>query len=290
MIKPADVFARVALFRGELELLRQELGRPEDKRGELKVSKAAPREVLFEALALFRKSDRFCFERTGDQGVVPQSPPADKVEPAHVKAVVDVALTRIAQVKAQLGVTEKAEAPAVDASKQPSDVLNALFVANRQLNALLDQPFTPNDVYQLVSLAVGYAARLTGKIAAAPAVELPSFERRKRPSDVYARLWSCFDSLRAAVAGSGLEIVDIGKPPYEPDEVIPSDVYDLASLVIAELVYLHSEADLEPPSTTDFYEVGHKIPSHVYQLAGLLEAQVTALAAAVTADAKALVG
>ena len=66
MTKPADVFVRVELLRSELEILRQELGRRSDDRGELKVTKASPREVLFEALALFRKADRFCFERTAD--------------------------------------------------------------------------------------------------------------------------------------------------------------------------------------------------------------------------------
>lgn len=290
MTKPADVFVRVGLFRNELEILRQELGRPRDQRKELAVTNAAPREVLFQALALFRKADRLCFERTGDQGVVPQPPAADKVEPVHVKAVVDFALDRVEQVKAQLGVTEKARAPARDDSKQPSDVINALFGANRQLNALLDQPFTPNDVYQLISLAVGYAGRLTEKLSSPPAIELPTFERRKRPGDVYARLWNIVGSLRAAVTGSGLDMVDVGKPPYEADEIIPSDVYDLASLMIAELVYLHTRAGVEPPSTTDFYEVGHKIPSHVYQVAGLLETQVAALARAVKADSEVLVG
>ena len=291
MTQPADVFVRVELVRSELEILRQELGRPRDERGDLKLTGAAPREVLFEALAMFRKSDRFCFERTGEQAMLPQPPPADQVEPAHVKAVVDVALTRIEQVKARLGITETGTAPARDDSKQPSDVLRALFQANRQLNGLLDQPFTPNDVYQLLTLSVGYATRLASRIPNPPAIELPGFERKKRPGDVYTRLWSCFGSLRKAITGSGLEMLELGKPPFEADAVAPSDVYDLASLLVAELVYLHGRApDLEPPSTTDFYEVGHKVPSHVFQLAGLLENQVTALARAVEANANILVG
>lgn len=291
MTKPADVFVRVALVRSELEILRQELGRQRDERGHFEVTGASPREVLFEALALFRKCDRFCFERTGEQAVLPQPPPADQVEPAHVKAVVDLALIRLEQVKARMGVEDKGTAPARDESKQPSDVLDALFRANRQLNTLLDQPFTPNDVYQLVTLSVGYATRLCSKIADPPAVVLPAFERKKRPGDVYTRLWGCLGSLRKSVTGSGLDMLEPNELPYEPDEVVPSDVYDLASVIIAELVYLHGKVPgLEPPSTTDFYEVGHKVPSHVYQLAGLLETQTAALAAAVAADAQVLVG
>lgn len=291
MTQPADVSVRVELLRAELEILRQELGRPRDTRNEIKVTGAAPREVLFEALGLFRKADRFCFERTGEQSVLPQPPPADKVEPAHVKAVVDVAINRIEQVKARLGVTEKATAPKRDDSKQPSDVLGSLFLANRAVNGLLDHPFTPNDVYQLVSLSVGYATRLASKIDKAPSSELPKFERKKRPGDVYARLWSCFASARKAITGTGFEMLELGKPPFEADDVQPSDVYDLASLLIAEVVYLHGQVDgLEPPSTTDFYEVGHKVPSHVFQLAGLLENQLNAIAKAVEGNNKVLVG
>src|SRR5436190_23371952 len=125
---------------------------------------------------MFRKTHRLCLEQTGHQPAIPDSPSAPELLPAHVKAVVDVALTRLDEVKARLGVTAKATQPATGAH-QPSDCLNSIARANRQLNLLLEQPFSPSDVYQLLTLAAAYTARLLGKFPDVKRPSLPVFER-----------------------------------------------------------------------------------------------------------------
>lgn len=285
---PADVFARVQLVHAELDLVRQEMGRPTDDRKPYTISGAAPREVFFEATALFRKADRFCFERTGEEGTLPYPPAVEQIQPMHVLAVVDAALDRIRQVKAQLRVTEASTAPAVDSSKQPSDVLAALLLANRQLNRLLEQPFSPSDVYQLLTLGAGYAARLAAHVGAAMP-SAPGFERRKRPGDVYGRIAASIGVLREIGGAAGLTMLDPGSTPYTVDEVLPSDCYDVSSLMISELVFLHSRVpNLPPPAAAEMYEVGHKIPSHCYQRAAHIEATLRAVAGAVQKDPKLL--
>src|SRR5262245_46803073 len=138
-IEPPDCYARMELVLGEIELIRQEMGRPRDKKPDLNVTGAEPREVYFEALAMFRKADRLCFERTGGQAQLPHPPPPGEIRPGHVKQVIDAALVRLGQVKAKLGISDKTAEPARDAKKVPSDVLNAAARANRQLNQLLEQ-------------------------------------------------------------------------------------------------------------------------------------------------------
>lgn len=280
-IQPADVYSRVQLLIAELDLLRQEMGRPRDDRPSYKVSGAAPREVFFEVTALFRKADRFCFERTGEEGTLPYPPAVGEIQPAHVLGVVDAAIDRLREVKAQLRIPESVEAPPVDPSKQPSDVLAAAFLANRQLNRLLEQPFSPSDVFQLLTLGAGYVARLCAHAGVAmPA--LPAHERRKRPGDVYARVWACLGMLREVAGAAGLTMVDPGTMPYAADDVVPSDVYDLTSLLISELVYLHARVPgLPPPAAAELFEVGHKIPSHCHTRAAHVELGLRALAGAV---------
>ncbi|MCB9560580.1 MAG: hypothetical protein H6709_14255 [Kofleriaceae bacterium] len=282
MIQPANCYARVQLILGELDLLRQEVGRPRDDRPTYKITGAAPREVFFEATALFRKADRFCFERTGEEGYLPHPPAAADIEPAHVLVVLDAALDRIRQVKDQLHITEATTEPAVDPARQPTDVLGAVLEASRQLNRLLDQPFTPSDVYQLLTLGAGYAARL----CAHAGVEMPApppYERRKRPGDVFARVWACLGALREVSATAGLTMLEPGAAPYAVDDVLPSDCYDATSLLISELVYLHSRVKgLAPPGAAEMYEVGHKIPAHCYRRVAHLESGLRALAVAVS--------
>jgi hypothetical protein len=64
--------------------------------------------------------------------------------------------------------------------------------------------------------------------------------------------------------------------------VTPHDVYNLASLIVSELRFLHAQVDgaLSPPEP---YYPGRQFPSDVYQRAGLLEILLIDLQALVQA-------
>src|SRR5262245_63748362 len=92
-IEPPDCFARAQLIAAEVELIRAEMGRPQDRRPAPSVKGASPREVYFQALSLFRKADRLCYEITGDQlASIPHAPPISSIEPGDVLGVLDAAL------------------------------------------------------------------------------------------------------------------------------------------------------------------------------------------------------
>lgn len=272
----ADVFVHVALVRAELELIRRDMGRPGNTQPEIGVFDAAPREVFFHALTLFRKADRLCFELARQRASVP-APPAGPIEADHVYAVVDAALDRIRVIKTHLGIRETARAPAPDPTNDPTDLLRSTIQANRQLNLLLDRRFSPSEAFQQVTVAVSYGARLLEHFSGAQQVpDPPPFERHKQPIDVYRRLIGCFNLVRDIARASGIPILDLRVRDEEIGQTTPSDVYDIASLVVSELAYLHSRLPQgEPP--VDSYYPGQKFPSHVYQRVGILEAQLTEL-------------
>ena len=69
-------------------------------------------------------------------------------------------------------------------------------------------------------------------------------------------------------------ILEVGESQFET--VTPSDVYDIASLIVSELAYLHEQLkQLQSPRKV--YNPGRKLPSHVYQRTGILEKQLTDL-------------
>jgi hypothetical protein len=281
-IEPPDCYVRAQQLAGDVELIRQEMGRPQDRRPAPVVKGAAPREVYFQALSLFRKADRLCYEITGDQlASIPHAPPISAIEPADVLGVLDAAMREVDETKQRLGITESAKEPKRDASKVPSDVFAACLGVTRQLNLLLERPFAPGDVYQQVSLAVAYAGRL---LAAFPSIDthpdLPAFKRRQRPADCYDRLASCVAMLQKVVGRSGLQVMQQApERPGDGNEVVPGDVYDIASLALAEVAFLHAhQADTNPPYPFEANAPGRKLPSHVFQLAGVLETQLNALA------------
>ncbi len=272
-ILPADCFVHAVSLAKELELVRHEMGRPQEARPAITVTGASPRECWFQALAVFRKADRLCAEVAGDPvASVPHAPPIHQIRPGHVLQVIDAAAREVAEVKRALAIRETVAAPARDTAKTPSDVYGALATLDRQLNLLLAHPFTPADVFQQLSLAVAYAGRLGAEPATSP------FVRGKRPADCYERLAGCLELARKLVRKAGHPVIETTPASGDAAAVLPSDVYDLASLVLGEVAFLHSVAkESTPVYPFEGNAPGRKLPAHVWQLAGVLEQQLTAL-------------
>ncbi len=271
-VLPAHCHARAVRALAEIELVRDELGRAADTRPVPEITDAAPREVYFEALALWRKVDRLAAELGADAGAAPPTAPRlTELKPGHVLRVVDAAIARLAACKARLGISAKAPDGALDASidpsRKPSDVLVAVVRASRQVSRALERPFTPDDVHGQVSLACAYAAAvLAARRAEAPAPA--PFEGGRRPADCYQRLLGCLARVGARLEAVGqTSLTSRGDVP----DVLPGDVFDLASLVVGEVAFLHAlTPDAPPVHAFEPQAVGHRLPSHVHQLAGTL--------------------
>ncbi len=272
---PADVYVRVAETRAEIELIRFEMGRPRHARPEIAVSGIAPREVFFQVLTLFEKANRLGFEQTRTRAERPLEPSTDPT-PADVLRVVDAALSRLRAVKADLGIVSNVSVPPVDPSKRPVDVFKSIVQANRQLSLLLVRRFSPSDVYEQVTVAIGYAARLRSLFPGNRVPPAPAREAGKRPQDVYRLLIDCLNTVKLIAATSGLSIATLEASEEEIGAARPSDVYDISSLLVAELAFLHQQPGaLDAPRPA--YYPGRKFPSDVYQRAGQLKIQLDEL-------------
>ena len=184
-------------------------------------------------------------------------------------AVIDALLEQVTAIKARLQIGESSSEPAFDSSRQPSDVLGVLIRINRQISRSLERPFAPSDCYQLVALASAYAGRMGATAGVA------SFERRRQPRHCFERLLACHQTLSTAIAKRGEQA---SAAPSLPADVLPGDVYDLANLVLAEIVYLHSlTPNAEPVHAFEVAPSGHRLPAHVDQLARTLHAQLAVL-------------
>jgi hypothetical protein len=269
-IQPAHCFARAQRLLGELELVRDEMGRTRDSRPAPEITNAAPREVYFEAIAAWHKVTRFADEVGARVNrPAPAAPPLRDLKPGHVLQLLDAVLLHIDDVKHRLQITDKASEQAIDTGKKPSDVLMTLVRVNRELSRVLERPFTPSDVFRTVALASAYATR-AGAIA-----DNAGFERKRRPADCYVKLEQCLELVGAAISKRGeTALTSRGTP----SEINPTDVYDLANLVLGEVAFLHTlTAGAQPLHAFEPGGSGHRLPSHVYQLARTLEAQLTSI-------------
>jgi len=272
---PADVYVRVAETRAEIELIRFEMGRPRHARPEIAVSGVEPREVFFQALTLFEKANRLGFEQTRTLAERALEQSIDPT-PADVLQVVDAALSRLRAVKADMGIVSNVSVPPADPSKRPVEVFKSIVQANRQLSLLLERRFSPSDVYKQITVAIGYAARLRSLFPGDRIPPAPAREAGKRPQDVYRLLIECLNTVNLIAVTSGLSIVTLEASEAEIEAARPSDVYDISSLLVAELAFLHQQAGtLDAPRAA--YYPGRKFPSGVHQRAGQLKIQLDEL-------------
>lgn len=275
-IRPADVFDLVSATSQELESIRFVTGQPRNLQTAIDVADAAPREVYFQALTLFRKVDRLSFEHTRRRQPEPAVPDRE-ITPADVHQVVQASLIRLQQIRRELAAPEPSTRPTADPNTSPTEVFVALVQANRQLNLLLEKRFAPSDVFEQLTQGVGYASRLLERFPNAELVPAaPQLEPGRLPADVYRRLVDCYERIRRITLQAGLSALQL-KPDEETiRNASPSDVYDIAALLVAELAHLHQQLP-DAASPRKVYYVGRKFPSDVYQRAGILEIQLMQL-------------
>jgi hypothetical protein len=251
----------------EISTIREEMGRSDDARPVPEVTDAKPRECYFEALATWNKIDRLA----GEVGAPPARftlavPALRDVKPGHVLQVIDAGLARVDAIKHRLQITEKHAEAAAEANRQPSDVLMTLIQANRELSRALERPFAPSDCYDAVARASAYASRMGAN------AELAPFERRRQPHHCYERLVACHAAVAKLIASKGESAL---ATRAIPSHVLPGDVYDLASLVLGEVAFLHSlMPNATPLNAFEPVGTGHRLPAHVDQLARTLETQL----------------
>lgn len=275
-----DQLART--IRAEIEVIRWNMGRPIEVRSPIPVRDVTIRENFRQALTLWQKVNELAVDLVGGGEAPPVVPPPPEGEygPPEVHRVLTSVLDRLQEIKDGTAIVSQAglgrEAPAVrpNPAAQPTDVFRSIVQSNRQVNRMLERAAQPSDVYRQVQQAVFYASEvLAAQGDENPYPSPPAFEPGLRPGDVYGRLLQVFDRLSASFDALGLDMVTWAGGIYEVDTSLsPGDVFDLATLLLSEVEYLHSRT---PGARAPIQAVdpGLRWPSDVYQQAGILNEQ-----------------
>ncbi|MBA3965637.1 MAG: hypothetical protein H0X47_07665 [Nitrospirales bacterium] len=272
-ITPADVFARVQLLGKELDDIRFEMGKPKSREVGLLVEEATPHEVFFQAKTLNQKVALLVTELTEESALLGIEEDPGEIRPFHVWKMIDTSLHRILSLKQQLGLHLTNSEGLADVGTTPTQVFFIIGLANMQLNHLLMHQFSPKDVAEQVSLGIKYTAHLLRQFPTAPApAPLPSLERGRKSWNSYDHLIDCYMVLGRIARASNIQMLNLAPQNLDRPDIQPNDVYDLATLVISELAYLHAHLPHTPPPQPVSLH-GPILPSHVYQQVGGLLAQ-----------------
>ncbi len=284
-ITPEHTYARAWQLLGELEALRLDMGRNRDARVTLHTSNALPREVFCHARTIHRKADQLCVELGGNSVRLPSAAEPARARPSDVLLLLDGTRERLALARTLLRIEGDAPSPELpgpllpSSGKVASDVLECCLVASRQLNAMLSQAFASADSREQLIRALGLAQRLL----ALHGTELPAappFERRKFPRDVFQVLWQVCEVQHRLLRDSGVPALEIHRG-FVGEE--PTDVYDLASLIVSELEYLASFFSIIEAPLQAVAMQSPILPAHNFRLARQLQVAIGALAEAARA-------
>ncbi len=278
-INPADVLSRVNLATKQLEQIRTALNLPLANQLNIEVSEAQPREVYFQALAFYGRVNRFTFERLSVFNEEPNITFATgkALKPYHVWQITDRASIQLSAISNNLSIADTLKEQEVAKTTSPSDVFMALLQINRQLDVMLEQPYSPNDVYQQVTLGVHYMAKILSSYSVISRIpEAPEFNINKKPSDVWLLLADSFNLLRDVAQNYGEKTLLIKADNNVFDTIRPGDVYQYAALLVSELAYLHTLRD-KIDEVVPTVEVTDKLPADVYQRVGVLHKQLLQL-------------
>lgn len=268
------LYARLEVVQSDLNALLVAMGRDLPPRLGLTIRRADLREVYHASISMFRKANRLSFELRRVQEKAPLTTNGD-IGLHDIAPIVTSAQRLVAATLNAHGIAPaRASAQALRRDVPYSEVLATMLEINRLINQLLGRPFSPSDVFQEVTLAVGYAANVLSTTHAVRRIPVtPSFEPSKRPGDVYVKLYGVLQRVIGIARRGQMQMVELDIGRLRIESVLPGDVYDLAKLVVAELAYLHEHYKVDKPAPKTYYP-GPKFPSHVYQRVALLESQV----------------
>lgn len=242
----------------------------------IKVSDAGPQDVCFQARTLAIKANRLLFEISRKKAKRPPFP-EKKIDPAFAKKMFLSATRSLIEVSDELGLVTLAPQYRISKEITPTTILEETITVSRHLNALLERQFAPAEVYRVVNLAIAYAARFLAQFPQAERIpKKPLYEKNKRPFDVYFRLHTCLLLINKIYEHNVLNTITVDITGIREKDVRPSDVYDMASTIVARMDYLHKIQNIRrAPQET--YHPGRKVPSDVYQQTGILEQQLKSM-------------
>jgi hypothetical protein len=248
----------------ELESIRYIMGVEKINHALFQVKNAAPREVYFQAVNLYGKTNRLHHNLTARSILDHDLPAVPKdIKPADVWDILFAVLVQIDEIQEEYSITSHAAFPQVEKNKTPTDVYQSLLLIIRQVNQMLqEEPYTHSDVYQETSTALYCLLNIYTSFPGLQMQKQPALQPGKKAEDVFNELINTYQTIRHLIQLSGFNMLELST--RSSSDLQPGDIYELAVLITSELKFLHSHLAPEKMVHTAAYP-GVKFPSHVLQ-------------------------
>ena len=266
----SEIADHTDIVRAQVETIKVALGAPKVDQASLDLTFATEREIFHQARTLYRNANQLCFEKTQYRSL-PIPVPHETIQSRHIIHVLTGIQDRLVCVLGALRIDATIPVVTYADSVTSRELFLEISWATQQIGLMLAERIRPTLVYRQVTLALSYATRLRETLPGPTMPVEPRFNPSASPTDVFVVLLRCHGLISSIGQRHGQLIPDILNA--QTGILYPHNVYDLATIVVAEIQLLHGLFGVED----QLYSVpfpNEKSPPNVYQRARLLELQL----------------
>jgi len=243
-ITPSHVYQVTEQIIEEVDILRDAIGvmdipvYPEPQNSRTPVHSYA------KALEVMEKISR-AERKLGMAPVEVEQLPIKVIIPEDVLNFTKSILVEIQKIKDQLAIEDVADEPRFVGGKTSNDVYESLWVASYLLDGIVGSPLTPNDVYRTLDYVIEDLNLISTKMKLPLELNLPEIDGRKRPKEVTQQ--GLLNLYKVINLQTRLGMDPSNVPNVLLIRVTPSDTYDIANTILAELNRIKVELEINLP-------------------------------------------
>ncbi|MCI5138663.1 MAG: hypothetical protein D3922_09685 [Candidatus Electrothrix sp. AR1] len=242
-ITSSEVYSQVMQIDKEVDLLKKNFGLTREKKADIYRGSLRPRHVWEKSYVVQVKINvlrkKFGLPRNQPNSIEPEL----NLSPGLVFEQSQRLLAELYVLKKRLGITAQASAPQQFKDKQPIDVFNRLHHISYQLDVLNREEINPNYVFAEVMRIYEDIATLLKELQVRDLTYPPGKEKEVTPADSLTATFELLVEIQRLQKIAGIERTDFSI--FQKKKlVLPSDVFNLVSMALAELQTIKADRDL----------------------------------------------
>ena len=252
-ITPSEVYSQVMQIDKEVELLKKHFGIHQEKKADIYRGNLRPRHVWEKSYLIQVKINvlrkKFGLPRNQPNSIEPEL----NLSPGLVFEQSQRLLAELHVLKKRLGITPQVSASQQFSGKQPIDVFNSLHHISCQLDVLNREEINPDYVFAEVMRIYEDVATLLKTMQIRDRTYPPGKEQDVIPADSLAATFELLGEIQRLQKSANIERTDFSIF-QKKEQVLPSDVFNLVSMALAELQTIKAYRGLNhyvtPPAVT----------------------------------------
>ena len=264
-ITPSEVYTQVVKIDQEVNVLQEHFGITEEKKADVYTARLLPRHVWAKTYMIMVKINVLRNKLGLPRNEPNYTEPELNLSPSLVFEQTQRLLAELHILKKRQGIVSNRATEQVFKNKRHIDVFNMLHHISYQLDVINNEEINPNYVFAEVMRIHEDIIHILRSLQLRDQTYPPGKEKKITPTDSLKASFSLMGEIQRLQRGAGITRTDFSAF-NKRDRVLPSDVFNMVSMCLAELQTLKAQTGLKhnvtPPAA---YHEG-KSTSDVHQL------------------------